>query len=29
MIPGEPYMRKDINIYYTTEKELETLKKYL
>lgn len=26
---GEPYMRTDINIYYTTEKELETLKKYL
>ena len=26
---GEPYMRTNINIYYTTEKELETLKKYL
>ena len=26
---GEPFVRTDINIYYTTEKELETLKKYL
>lgn len=26
---GEPFVRTDINIYYITEKELETLKKYL